>query len=113
MENTNVLIKLVRKAIKVEKHERYLSSLTKNKGKKKLSAALDHDLERDIDDNRIVKELSKSEWLKGGIFFSTQGDYGIITKTIKNAYDDAPWQGGWFILSESRLCYLLAGRKNG
>ncbi len=101
MKNTKHLVKFVREAVIKRKRERYVGYLVNKKGQTKFLAALDHDLLRDIDDSKAVNELSEKEWLMHGYFYSSQGAYDIPNKTITEAYEKAPWEGGWLILSES------------
>ena len=101
MESTEYLAKFIRKVVNKQKKERYVGYLTSNKGKIKFLAALDHDLERDIEKRKVVKELSENDWSMSGVFYSSNGSFGVHSETIKEAYENAPWEGGWLILSET------------
>ncbi len=101
MESTEYLAKFIREAVIKTKRERYVGYLANKKGKAKFLATLDHDLERDIVTSKAVKELSEDEWSSSAVFFSSQGAYEVQSDTIKQAYDNAPWEGGWLILNEA------------
>ncbi len=101
MQSTENLAKFIREVVIKTKRDRYAGYLANKKGKAKFLAALDHDLERDIETSKTVKELSENEWSRSAVFYSSQGAYGVQSKTIKQAYENAPWEGGWLILSET------------
>ncbi len=101
MESTEHLAKFIREAVCKPKRERYAGYLANKKGKLKFLAALDHDLEKDIKLSKSVKELSENDWSRSGVFYSSRGAYAIHSETIKQAYENAPWEGGWLILSKT------------
>ena len=89
----------------VQKHrrERYVGYLNSKKGIKKLLAALDHDLENDFELRVVAKSLSKAEWESSAIILTSAGKFKEEYQSVREAYDKAPWEGGWVIISESAL----------
>lgn len=84
----------------VQKHkrDRYAGYLSSEKGKRKLLAALDHELERDIESKRIAESLSEKEWSQPALLLSSSGVLGREYLSVRRAYDEAPWEGGWLVV---------------
>ena len=112
MEGSTHLARFLRGCVTKRKRERYAGLVSQKKGQKKFLSALDHDLERDIDQARVVDRFSDIDWTRSAIFYSSRGSYGIPAATVRQAYDNAPWDGGWLIVSASGICgvYRPEGR---
>ena len=112
MESDTHLGKFLRGCVAKQKRERYAALVNSKKGRKKFLSALDHDLERDIDQTKVIRRIPESEWPKSCTFYSSQGSFGILVASIQQAYENAPWYGGWLIVSASGMCgvYRPEGR---
>ncbi|MGV6815969.1 MAG: hypothetical protein ACWA44_01710, partial [Thiotrichales bacterium] len=84
----------------VQKHrrDRYAGYLGSEKGRRKLLAALDHDSERDIEPRKVAKSLSEKEWSQPALLLSSSGIFGREYSSVRGAYDEAPWEGGWLVV---------------
>lgn len=87
----------------VQKHrrDRYAGYFGSEKGRRKLLAALDHDLERDIEPKKIARFLSEKEWSQPGLLLSSSGIFGREYSSVRGAYDEAPWEGGWLVVGST------------
>ena len=112
MESNTNLARFLKGCVAKHEQDRYSALVSKKKGQKKFLSALDHDLERDIDQTKVIDRFPETEWMKNCTFYSSQGSYGIPVATIRQAYDNAPWDGGWLIVSASGMCgvYRPEGR---
>jgi hypothetical protein len=88
-------------AVQKQRRERYIGLLSNTKRHSKFLASLDHDLERDINTGKVVEKLSDPEWTSPCVVYSSQGVFGKYDESIKLAYESAPWEGGWLIISET------------
>lgn len=95
---SQVLAIFLQGIVREQKRDRYAGYLSSEKGKRKLLAALDHELERDIEPKRIGTALSENEWSQAGILLSSSGMFGREFPSVRIAYEDAPWEGGWLLI---------------
>lgn len=95
------LAKFITAIVKKPRRGRYLSFLANEKRKKKLLASLDHDLERDIEPKVLAQSLSEEEWLSPAVLFSSTGALNIEFLSLREAYEEASWEGGWLIIGTS------------
>ena len=95
------LTKFMRSIVTKQKRDRYAGYIVSEKGRKKFLASLDHDLEKDIEPKVIVQSLSDIQWNSPAVLFSSAGAINAEFSSLRYAYDEAPWEGGWLAISAS------------
>lgn len=93
------LSKFLKGIVQKHKRDRYANYLSSEKGKRRLLTALAHELERDLEAKRVTSSFSECEWAKPALLMSSLGAFGQGYSSLRAAYDDAPWEGGWLLVS--------------
>ena len=112
---SETLSKFIRAIVKKPKRDRYVGFLANEKGIKKLLASLDHDLERDLEPKVLAQSLSEKQWLTPAVLLSSAGAMNTEFPSLRNAYEEAPWEGGWLAVGISGVygIYRPEGRSDG
>ena len=95
---TEALANFLQAIVQKHRRDRYAGYLGTEKGRRKLLAALDHDLERDIETKKIAKSLSEKEWTQPALLLSSSGIFGQEYSSVRGACNEAPWEGGWLVV---------------
>ena len=101
MSNTDPLVKFLSISLIKQRRDRYLTLIRNSRGQKTFLKSLDHDIENAVDRTLLVEKLPTAVWKEACLYYSSSGGYGIEFETVKAAYDEAPWEGGWLLLSKS------------
>lgn len=110
--NDDLIATFVKNVINKNKQNRYIGFLSTEKGHKKFLASLDHDLERDLKDKLPIEKFSELEWAANCFLYSSGGEFNSPQVSFKTAYENAPWDGGWLLISDSgkRAIFRPEGR---
>ena len=113
--NNDSITTFIKSVINKNKQNRYLGFLSTEKGQKKFLASLDHDLERDLKDALPIEKFSEPEWATNCFLYSSRGEFNSPQVSFKSAYENAAWDGGWLLISDSgkRAIFRPEGRMDG
>src|SRR5690606_30389438 len=101
MRENNGLKHFLRNTLIPNRRERLIGFLASEKGFIKFSKSLDHDLEKFLDKTKLSLEFSEFEFEQAGYLYCSSGAELNKEGTIANLYKEAPWVGGWLIISKS------------
>lgn len=102
MEAVEAVTHFIRRAVVRHRRDRYAGLVASRNGRDKFLCALDHDLEREIEDRTAVPALSETEWKQPGFLYASDGSFGVKLESLRHGYENtAPQGGGWLIISQS------------